>query len=261
MDLKALCFDVIEIAREVGIYIKMQESQLKQKDIETKSLNSLVSYVDKTAEKKIIAALKELLPESGFIAEEGTDETKGEKYHWIIDPLDGTTNFIHGIPMYSVSIALQENDQIVLGVVFEVSRDECFYAWKGGLAYMNTEEISVSKTKSIKDSLVATGFPYYDFKRQDGYFESLKHFANNSRGIRRMGSAAIDLVYVACGRFDLFYEYSLHPWDVAAGAFIVTQAGGKITDFQGGNNWLHGKEIIASNETLHSSSLAVIKAI
>ena len=257
--LELLCQDVIELAREVGIFIKMEEKKVTSSDIEEKSLNSLVSYVDKTAEEKLVNGLTELLPEAGFIAEEGTSSKVGDSYNWIIDPLDGTTNFLHGIPTYSVSIALQSTDEIILGVVYEVNRDECFYAWKEGGAFLNGDRMHVSKTAQLKDSLLATGFPYYDYDRSDAYFELLKQLAHSTRGVRRIGSAAVDLVYVACGRFDAFFEYSLHPWDVAAGAFIVEEAGGSISDFSGQDNWLHGKEIIASNALLFQEVQQVIK--
>jgi myo-inositol-1(or 4)-monophosphatase len=227
--------------------IKIEELNVSRHDIKEKSLNSLVSYVDKNAEQRIVDRLAELLPEAGFIAEEGTSDKEGETYNWIVDPLDGTTNFLHGLPVYSVSIALQQKEKIILGVVYEVNQDECFYAWQGGGAFLNQQAIQVSKNKNLKDSLVATGFPYYDYERVDSYFDVLKHFAQNSRGIRRMGSAAVDLVYTACGRFDAFFEYSLHAWDVAAGALIVQESGGKVSDFSGGDNWLFGKEIVASN--------------
>lgn len=261
MDLKSLCLDVVELSREVGMNIKIEELNVSGKDIEEKSLNSLVSYVDKNAEKRIVVRLAELLPEAGFIAEEGTSDKKGETYNWIVDPLDGTTNFLHGLPVYSVSIALKRKDEIVLGVVYEVNQDECFYAWKSGGAFLNQKSIQVSKSEQLKDSLVATGFPYYDYERVDSYFIVLKHLAQNSRGIRRMGSAAVDLVYTACGRFDAFFEYSLHPWDVAAGAFIVEEAGGKISDFSGGDNWLFGKEIVASNGLVTDEVLKETKTI
>ena len=257
-DLKALCFDVVELSRQVGMNIKIEEQRVKQADIEEKSLNSLVSYVDKNAEAQIIKGLSKILPEAGFIAEEGTLSKKGEIYNWIIDPLDGTTNFLHGLPVYSVSIALKEKNDIILGVVYEINRDECFYAWKGGNAFLNQNKIRVSSTSSLKDSLLATGFPYYDYKRIDPYFDLLKELAQNSRGIRRMGSAAVDLAYVACGRFDAFFEYSLNAWDVAAGAFIVQEAGGQITDFSGNHNWLFGKEIIAVNGLLTNEVIRLI---
>jgi myo-inositol-1(or 4)-monophosphatase len=274
MDYQALCMDVIELARQVGMFIKIEEQKVKQADIEEKSLNSLVSYVDKTAEEMIVEALSEMLPEAGFIAEEGTSNKKGEQYNWIIDPLDGTTNFLHGLPVYSVSIALQysenqtrtsdsnpENVEIVLGVVYEVNRDECFYSWKGGKAYLNNGEIRTSSKSEIRNSLIATGFPYYDYDRINSYFQVLKHFAQNSRGVRRMGSAAVDLAYVACGRFEAFFEYSLHPWDVAAGAFIVQQAGGEIFDFKGEDNWLHGKEIVATNGHLDTEMKELVSRV
>lgn len=250
LDLKALCLDVVELSRQVGMQIKIEEQRVKQQDIEVKSLNSLVSYVDKNAEKKIIERLSSLLSEAGFIAEEGTSEKEGDIYNWIIDPLDGTTNFLHGLPVYSVSIALKENDKIVLGVVYEVNHDECFYAWEGGGAFLNQDKIKVSPTPTLKDSLLATGVPYYDYERVDAYFGLLKELAQKSRGIRRMGSSAVDLAYVACGRFDAFFEYSLHAWDVAAGAFIVKEAGGNVFDFSGNQNWLFGKEIVACNAHL-----------
>lgn len=250
VNLEMLCHDVVELCREVGIFIKMEESKVRNVDIETKSKNSLVSYVDKTAEERLVTDLALFLPEAGFIAEEGTSSKVGETYNWIIDPLDGTTNFLHGVPTYSVSVALKKDDNIVLGVVYEVNRDECFYAWQGSAAFLNGDKISVSKTSTLADSLIATGFPYYDYKHLDNYFELLKELAKNTRGIRRIGSAAVDLVYMACGRFDAFFEYSLHAWDVAAGAFIAQRAGGTITDFKGGDNWLFGKEIVAVNPNL-----------
>jgi len=259
ISLELLCHDVVELCREVGIFIKMEEHKVHQEDIETKSKNSLVSYVDKTAEKRLVADLAQFLPEAGFIAEEGTSTKIGEIYNWIVDPLDGTTNFLHGVPTYSVSIALKRNDTIVLGVVYEINRDECFYAWEGSSAFLNGNKIEVSSTVSLEDALVATGFPYYDYQHLDNYFDLLKELAKTTRGIRRIGSAAVDLVYMACGRFDAFFEYSLHAWDVAAGAFIAQQAGGKVFDFSGNNNWLFGKEIVAVNPKLEAEFGALLQ--
>ncbi len=254
-----LCHDVVELCREVGIFIKMQEHKVSAQQIETKSKNSLVSYVDKAAEKTLVDELAKLLPQAGFIAEEGTSDKIGEEYNWIIDPLDGTTNFLHGIPTYAVSVALQLKDEIIIGVVYEVNRDECFYAWKGGGAYLNGLPIQCSSTGTLADSLLATGFPYYDYKRVDGYFNLLKNLAHHTRGIRRIGSAAVDLAYVACGRFDAFFEYSLHAWDVAAGALLVKEAGGNISDFSGKEDWLFGKEIVASNVGIQNEIKAKLK--
>ena len=259
MELKQLTEKVCSISKEVGAFIQQESAKLSSGDIETKSKNSLVTYVDKTAEKIVVDFLSELIPESGFIAEEGTSNKKGEKYNWVIDPLDGTTNFIHGIPTYCVSIALLKNNELALGVIYEPNQDEMFYAWKNGGAYLNGKSISVSSTTKISNALLATGFPYYDYKRIDGYMNMLKWLMHNSRGVRRIGSAAIDLAYVACGRFDAFYEYSLNPWDVAAGAIIVNEAGGSVKDFEGGENYIFGREILASNLLVKNELLDKIK--
>ncbi|MBK20885.1 MAG: inositol monophosphatase [Flavobacteriales bacterium] len=260
MELKQITEKVCSISKEVGAFIKQESTKFSFEDIETKSKNSLVTYVDKTAEKIVVDFLSELIPESGFIAEEGTSDKKGEVYNWVIDPLDGTTNFIHGIPTYCVSIALLKNKELVVGAIYEPNQDEMFCAWKNGGAYLNEIRISVSTTEKISDALLATGFPYYDYKRLDGYMNILKWLMHNSRGVRRIGSAAIDLAYVACGRFDAFYEYSLNPWDVAAGAIIVNEAGGSVKDFNGGTDYLFNKEIVASNLHVESELLNIIKS-
>ncbi|MDG1517987.1 MAG: inositol monophosphatase family protein [Flavobacteriales bacterium] len=259
MNLKSITQEVCTISKEVGIFILEECKKFNVSDIEIKSQNSLVTYVDKTAEKMIVNFLGKLIPESGFIAEEGTSVKKGDVYNWVIDPLDGTTNFIHAIPCYCVSIGLLKNDELIVGVIYEPNRDEMFYAWKNGGAYLNENSISVSKTNKLSDSLLATGFPYYDYRRLEAYMDILKWLMHNSRGVRRIGSAAIDLAYVACGRFEAFYEYSLNPWDVAAGALIVKEAGGSVTDFQGGKNYLFGSEIIASNKYMEAELLDKIK--
>jgi myo-inositol-1(or 4)-monophosphatase len=252
MNYEALCHEVIALSKEVGQFMKEENKKIRTGDVESKEhFNSLVTYVDKTVEQKVIAKLSTLIDDAGFIAEEGTSSKIGEKYNWIIDPLDGTTNFIHGLPIYCVSIALQEDNEIVLGVIFEPNMNECFYAWKGSKAYLNGEVISVSSAKRMEDSLLATGFPYWDFNRMDAYLRILKDFTARTRGIRRIGSAAVDLAYVACGRFEAFYEYSLKPWDIAAGAFIIEQAGGVVTDFQGNRDLVSGKEILAANPHIH----------
>lgn len=256
VDLEHLCKEVNSLAREVGAFIKLQK--IGAADIETKSKNSLVTYVDKNAEKMIVKKLSELLPEAGFITEEETTTTKGEVYNWIIDPLDGTTNFIHSIPCFSISIALQRNNELVLGVVYEINLDEMFYAWEGSPAYLNGSEIKVSPTALLEKSLVATGFPYFNYEKQKEYMLLFQDLMKSSRGLRRLGSAAVDLAYVACGRFDAFYEYSLNSWDVAAGSFIVKQAGGIVTDFSGKDNFLFGKELIATNNTIFNEFLAKV---
>lgn len=247
---KELTLATCEIARKAGQFMAEERKTFNDSKIESKGLHDLVSYVDKASEKQIIEQLSVLLPESGFIAEEGTTDKKGERFNWVIDPLDGTTNFIQGVPVYCVSIGLLDGDQLVAGVVYEVGRGECFYAWKDGGAYLNGELVHVSTRGDIHDALLATGFPYSDFSRMDEYIGFLKWTMTHARGVRRLGSAAADMAYVACGRFDAFWEYDLKPWDVAAGAVIVKEAGGTVTDYSGGDNYLFGKEIIASNGLL-----------
>ena len=252
INLKELCFKTNDIARKVGAFIKEQQSKIKSDVIEIKGIHDFVTYVDKTAEEQIVAELKLILSDAGFIAEEGTETFRAEKYNWIIDPLDGTTNYIHGLSPFAVSIALMEYDEIVLGVVYEISLDECFYSWKGASsAFLNGKTIQVSNAKTIDASLIATGFPYYDYDQLKTFMASLEYFIINSHGVRRPGSAATDLAYVSCGRFEAFYEYSLQPWDVAAGSFLVQQAGGKVCDFKGDTNYIFGKEIIVSNALVH----------
>lgn len=258
MDYKNLCFKVQEIAREAGSFIREEGKKITSSDIEIKSTASLVTYVDKTAETNIVEALKKLILNSGFITEEGTASHNNERFKWIIDPLDGTTNFIHGITPHSVSIALMEEDKLVLGVVYEVGVDETFYAWKDSPAFLNGNEIKVSSTSKSVDTLIATGFPYYDFDKMDNYIEAAKYLMQNTRGVRRLGSAAVDLAYVAAGRFDAFFEHALHAWDVAAGAFILQQAGGKTVDFNGGENWLFGGEIISASESYFDEFFGII---
>jgi len=247
---RQLCDLTCEIARSAGRFMASERKNFDVSRIESKGLHDLVSYVDKESEKQIIGRLSELIPDSGFIAEEGTSSKHGERFNWVIDPLDGTTNFIQGVPVYAVSIGLLDYDELVVGVVYEVGRDECFYAWKDGGAYLNGKAIHVSDRENINDTLLATGFPYNDFSKMESYIEFLKWAMKNARGVRRLGSAATDMAYVACGRFDAFWEYDLKPWDVAAGSVIVKEAGGKVMDYKGGDNYLFGREIVASNGLL-----------
>jgi myo-inositol-1(or 4)-monophosphatase len=260
MNLEKLCESVCDVVRTAGDFIRGERKTFSISKVEYKGLNDLVSYVDKTAEQKLVSALSALLPSSGFITEEKTNVTRGTEYNWIIDPLDGTTNFVHGVPCYCVSVALIQNEKLVLGVVYEINLDECFYAFENGGAWLNGKPIRVSETPSLKQSLLATGFPYSDYERMKPYMEVFDHLMYNTHGLRRLGSAAADLVYVACGRFEGFYEYGLNAWDVAGGALIVKEAGGVISDFSGGENFLFGKEIIATNKPVYNEFLEVIKS-
>jgi len=259
MALTNIANQVIEIAKQAGDFIRQERKTFDSDKIEYKGLNDMVSYVDKTAERIIVEGLRKVLPEAGFITEEKTTTIVGERYNWIIDPLDGTTNFIHGLPAFSVSIALKEYDELVLGVVYEINQDECFYAWKDAPAYLNGKEIGVSKNTTVGTSLLATGFPYYDFGKQAAYIELFAELMKSSHGLRRIGSAAVDLAYTACGRFDAFYEYNLNAWDIAAGVVIVKQAGGQVVNFKGGSEVLETRELLATNGRITDEMLTSIQ--
>ncbi len=258
MDLEKLCSQVQEIARETGRFIADERQKFTQEDIITKGKSDFVTYVDKTSERRIVSGLQNILPGSGFITEEGTAHDSGEKYRWVIDPLDGTTNYIHGLSPFAISIALMDEKEVVLGVVYEISLDEMFYAWKGSKAYCNGKEIRVSAGSTTSDALIATGFPYYDFSKLAQYMAAMDYFMRNSHGLRRLGSAATDLVYVAAGRFEAFYEHALHAWDVAAGTIILKQGGGKVCDFNGGDNYVFGGEIICSNDRYFNEFYSIV---
>lgn len=251
-DYKDLCAKVCDVAREAGEYIAEQRKCFSFSDVEFKGAHNLVSYVDKHAERMIVDGLKKLTPQAGFITEEGTEqEAKKESQIWIIDPLDGTTNFTHGLPPYCVSIALMENDEIVVGVVYEVTLHEMFYAWKGSDAFLNGEKISVSTIEKMENALIAIGFSYSTNTEIDDFLEGIAYYQRHTDGARRIGSSTADLVYVACGRFEAFSQVKLAPWDVAAGAFIAQRAGGVVTDYSGGSNFIFGREIIAANPLIY----------
>lgn len=259
MQLNQIIGQVTEVAKSAGEFIRHERVTFDAGKVEYKGLNDLVSYVDKAAEQQIVAGLEKILPEAGFITEEKTTTKVGDTYNWIIDPLDGTTNFIHGLPVYSVSIGLQKNDELVLGVVYEVNQDECFYAHIDSPAYLNGKEIQVSNKPTVADSLIATGFPYYDFSKQPAYIELFTELMRNCHGLRRLGSAAVDLAYTACGRFEGYYEYNLNAWDVAGGIVIVKQAGGEVLNFEGGNEVLNTRELLATNGKITGEMLAYIQ--
>ena len=243
MELDLILSETIKIAKQAGKFIEEERKHFDRSKIEYKGPNDLVSYVDKQAEDFLVNELIKILPGSGFIAEEGTGKRKS--INWVIDPLDGTTNFMHGLPPYSVSIALMEGTEIILGVIYEITADECYYAHNKGKAYCNDHLIHVSEIRDFKDGLYITGYPYRNFSKMDGFFKIMHHFLASSHGLRRFGSAAADLAYVASGKCEGFFEFFLNPWDVAAGSLIVRKAGGIVTDFKGGDNYIFGKEIIA----------------
>jgi myo-inositol-1(or 4)-monophosphatase len=259
LNLGALCSDTVTLVKEAGIFIRTEAKNFDISKIEYKGRsNDLVSYVDKETEKILVAGLRKILPKAGFIGEEGASEEGEDGLQWVIDPLDGTTNFLHGMPSFSISVGLIQGKDILVGVVYEINLDECFYAWKAGGAFMNGNKISISAVNELQKSLIATGFPYSLRGKTDEYFEIIKHMVNHSHGLRRLGSAAVDLCYVACGRFEAYFEFNIHIWDIAAGILIVQEAGGKITDYSGGDDFLYGKELLAAG-AIHGEALEIIK--
>ncbi|WP_247235399.1 inositol monophosphatase family protein [Telluribacter sp. SYSU D00476] len=248
MNLEALTQQAIEVVKKASAFIQQEANTFNTERIEYKDINNLVSYVDKETEKLLVAGLREILPEASFITEEGTtgEDSNTEALNWIIDPLDGTTNFVHGLPVYCVSVGLVRGKEPLIGIIHEPSKDELFYGWQGGGAWCNGRRLQVSKAQHLSESLIATGFPYRNFEKQHQYMEILSTLMRKTHGVRRLGAAAVDLAYVAAGRFEGFYEYNLHPWDMAAGILLIKEAGGTVTDFEGGDDYLFGGNIVAA---------------
>ncbi|MDG1055620.1 MAG: inositol monophosphatase family protein [Schleiferiaceae bacterium] len=260
MNLPSITSAVEAIAKEAGAFLRIQQADFSQERVSLKSLNALVSDVDENTERLLVNRLSELIPQAGFLTEEETTKQDIQKeWVWIIDPLDGTTNFVHGLPIYSVSIALKHKDKLVIGVVYEIGMDECFSAYSDGGARLNGQSIQVTETDMLENSLLATGFPYYDFEHMEGFQNTLTTFYKSTRGLRRIGTAAVDLAYTSCGRFDGYFEYGLSPWDVAAGIVLVREAGGIISDFNGGPEAIASKSIVATNKRLYPSVLKVVR--
>ncbi len=261
MELKSLLDNVLIVTEDAASFIRSQAGKVKADEIEAKSRNSLVSYVDKQAEHILVNGLGKLIDSSGFITEENTVIQQKSEYTWVIDPLDGTTNFLQQIPLYSVSIGLMHHDELVLGVVSDVEQKEVFYAWKGGGAWCNGERIHVSDRTDVQDAVVATGFPYASRDVLTQLTSVFEYFLKNARGIRRLGSAAIDLAYVACGRFDVYYETTLNPWDIAGGIILVREAGGIVTDFSNYGAMMENGQVIAAAPGIHDAVVRHIRSI
>lgn len=242
----------------VGEFIKNEFGQVSRTEIGTKDRNSLVSYVDTEAEKMLVSALSNILPNAGFITEENTVASESRNLMWVIDPLDGTTNFLYSIPHFSISIALLENKDVILGVVYDVMQSRCFSAVKSLGAWENSKPIRVSPRIKKSEALVVTGFPYERELMLKERLAVLHHIIKNYRGLRRLGSAALDLAYVASGRFDIYYENTLNIWDIAAGALLVEEAGGKLTDFSGLPHYLKNGEVIACAPPFYDEIYAVV---
>jgi myo-inositol-1(or 4)-monophosphatase len=257
-DLKVLTLQVCEIARGVGKFLRAQRESLSMDDVEQKRSHDYVSYVDKQSEEQLVSALRLLPVKAGFITEEKTASYHDESYCWIIDPLDGTTNFIHHYSPSAISIALRHGDEILIGVVYEICANECFYAWKGGGAYLNENVIKVNIANDIDKALLCLELPY-DFEKYGGLgLHLIRTFYGRAGGIRMNGSAATALCYVAAGRLDGWIERYIGPWDISAGILIIREAGGKVSNFKGCADCLDGDDIVASNGVIHADLLDAI---
>ena len=257
-ELKRMTLAVCDIAKSAGSYIKEERAKFSLTKVERKHAHDYVSYVDKGSEQRIVSALRQLLPEAGFITEEGSAGHDQEQLVWVIDPLDGTTNFIHQFPPYAVSIALMQGQQIIIGVVYEICANECYYAWQGGGAYLDGTPIHVSH-QEIEDALLCFQLPY----NSEAYKPTAKHFIDTFYGhcasIRMMGSAAIALCYVAAGRLDGYAEQYLGQWDFMAGGLIVREAGGSVTNFSGSADFTQGNSVVATNGIIQQHILNAIE--
>ena len=264
IDLERCTLTVCKIARRAGAYIREERSKFSLESVERKHAHDYVSYVDKGSERLIVSALRELLPEAGFITEEGTADIvppypRTPPLLWVVDPLDGTTNFIHQYAPYAVSIALLQGREVLIGVVYEICADECFYAWKGGGAYVDGKPLHVSSQK-IQDALLCLQLPY----NSDAYKPTIKRlidtFYGNVGSIRMCGSAAMALCYVAAGRLDGYAEQYIGQWDYMAGSLIVMEAGGTVTDYSGSSDFTQGNSVIATNGIIQQDLLTVVKS-
>jgi myo-inositol-1(or 4)-monophosphatase len=251
----------ITSAIQAGKVLKENIGKITADDVEDKRPFDYVTEIDKACEQLIISSIYRHFPDHEILAEESGQNDNRSTYRWIIDPLDGTTNFIHGYPHSSISIALQKENKIILGVIYDPYRDEIYYAERGRGAYCNQKRIYVSRQTKISNCLIATGFPFKERNLLENYLKTLTGIFMEVSGIRRTGSAALDLAYVACGRFDGFWELKLSPWDIAAGAIIIEAAGGKITDFEGKENHIWTGDVVASNGIIHDFMMSKVQNV
>ncbi|MDZ4824439.1 MAG: inositol monophosphatase family protein [Flavobacteriales bacterium] len=249
-ELKKIEEQVIALSRHIGDWMKQQRVDESTADLKTP--NNLVTSIDRESERMFVEGLSRILPQAGIIAEEGSGIEKSG-LNWVIDPLDGTTNFVHSVPVWCTSIGLCDDNHPIMGVIYDPNFNECFAAYQDGGARLNGKTIQVSTIATLAQSLLATGFPYDDFGREVQYIKVFHSLMHTTRGMRRLGSAALDMAWVACGRFEAFYEYGLSPWDVAAGTIIVREAGGIVTGFGNGPNPVFGEDIISSNGKIHAA--------
>jgi len=251
----------VKAARKAGAIINRASLDIDLVQVSAKGRSDFVTEVDRAAEEAIIDTLRTAYPQHAFLAEEsGASESgSGDEYKWIIDPLDGTTNFIHGFPQYAVSIALQHRGQLAQAVVYDPTRNELFTASKGRGAFLNDRRIRVSRRSQLRECLIGTGFPFRSLEHLDTYVRIFRRMTEETAGVRRPGAAALDLAYVAAGRLDGFWEIGLSPWDMAAGALLILEAGGFITDFDGEANYLTNGRVVCGNPKAFAQLLKLIQ--
>ncbi|MEO0468262.1 MAG: inositol monophosphatase family protein [Bacteroidota bacterium] len=259
VDLVLVDEKVQHLIRRTGQFASAEFARFSYDQVEFKGRKDPFSYVDVTAEKMLKEGCKLILPGSGFVNEESENQPSENGFTWIIDPIDGTTNFTHGVPHYSISVALIFEDEAKLGYVYAPETQDMFRATKGKGAFLNDNPISVSQRTELIQALTGTGFPPMDRDQLEKILRTVVEIMDKTHAIRRMGSAALDLAAVACGRYDAFFEHNLKPWDVAAGMLLVREAGGTVSDFHGGDNYLYGRQILASNGHLHEALLQIIQ--
>ncbi|MEY2865698.1 MAG: inositol monophosphatase family protein [Candidatus Methylopumilus sp.] len=250
----------VKAARRAGAIINRASQDIGTLTIKSKNFNDFVSEVDVAAERAIIETLKDAYPTHGFLGEESGSTSYQSDFIWIIDPLDGTTNFLHGFPQYCVSIALQHKGEITQAVIYEPNRNDLYTATKGRGAFLNDKRIRVSKCHKLQDALIGTGFPFRDFKYLNDYLNMFKSMIQKTTGIRRAGSAALDLAYVASGALDGFWEIGLSPWDIAAGGLLIQEAGGIVTDLSGQTGWLESGNILVASPKIHDDMQSLISS-
>ncbi len=244
-----------------GELIHNNIGRISENDIDVKHASDFVTHIDRESEQIIIKTIRAKFPGHRFLTEESLKEEGAGEYRWIIDPLDGTTNYIHGYPVFSVSIALEFNRDIILGVIYDPLSDDLYTAEKGGGAFLNGKPVRVSNVTDMSNGLIATGFPFRKRNLMDAYLQLFKNIFNRVSDIRRAGSAALDLAYVASGRCEGFFEIALSPWDIAAGSLIIKEAGGIVTDFAGGSDYLSTGNIIAAIPAFHEEMLKEVKGV
>ncbi len=253
--------EVCRVARLAGEFISRSRVDFSPQRVEYKGEQNLVSYVDKEAERLILSELAKLLPEAKVLSEEGFSQLLsplGDEYLWVVDPLDGTANFVHSMPPYCVSIALLKGREVLVGVIYEVTRDECFWAHKLSGCYLNGKQIRVSDVQRVQDSMVITGMAYNTPGGEESFLRAFSYFNVHTNGTRRIGSAAANLAYVAAGRAECFFQRGLSEWDVAAGVLLVERAGGIVCDYSGGDDVIFGREIIATNNNTNNKFVEII---